>query len=589
MAEAIRVLYVDDEPASGDGVGTVLERQDDRLRVETVESVAACLDRLETGRVDCLVSDYAMPDTDGLALLETVRREHGEVPVILFTGTGSEEIASAAISAGVTEYVQKSTGGDEFELLADRIATVVERREAERTYREIFENIPDGVVVHDPQDGSFTDMNAQYAALYDYEKAELMDAGFAAVLPAAGPYSIDNALDRVEAAIAEGPQTFEWQGVRKGGEQIWTEVHLTPITLHGNDRILAVVRDITERKRQADQLQEEHAFTEVALERVVDFYWVLDTDGIVVDWSDSDGAVTGYTREEAVGTHATEFFPPDQRADIEQGLADLREQGTVSVQVSFQRDDGTTVPYQFDGTVLTDEEGTVDRMCGFGQDISERVERERELERQNQRLEEFASTVSHDLRSPLSVAQGHLELAREESDSEHLEAIDRALDRSQALIDDLMTLARGNGEDPALERLDLAGLVTDAWERVGSETGTLTLESVPAIRADQTRCRQLVENLLRNAVDHAGPRVTVTVGAHADGFFVADDGEGIPESERAAVFEPGYSTRQEGTGFGLRIVDQVATAHGWTVTVTEAETGGARFEISGVEMADDHG
>ena len=102
------------------------------------------------------------------------------------------------------------------------------------------------------------------------------------------------------------------------------------------------------------------------------------------------------------------------------------------------------------------------------------------------------------------------------------------------------------------------------------------------LQADATRLRQLLENLFRNSVDHGGEDVTITVGTLADGFYVADDGPGIPEAERDQVFESGYSTNRDGTGFGLAIVEEIAAGHGWEITVTEGVEGGARFEVTGV-------
>ena len=92
----------------------------------------------------------------------------------------------------------------------------------------------------------------------------------------------------------------------------------------------------------------------------------------------------------------------------------------------------------------------------------------------------------------------------------------------------------------------------------------------------------MVENLVRNAVEHGGDTVTVTVGDLPGGFYVEDDGPGIPEDERRDVFESGYTTSSGGTGFGLAIVSEIADAHGWSVRVTEGSEGGARVEFTGV-------
>ncbi len=223
--------------------------------------------------------------------------------------------------------------------------------------------------------------------------------------------------------------------------------------------------------------------------------------------------------------------------------------------------------------------------------LSYELEREQyreDIEERNERLEEFASIVSHDLRNPLNVAQGALEGARMEADSDYLDDVEHGLDRMSTLIDDILTLARQGDAVGDRELLNLGDLCAECWESVASEEATLSVETDRLLAADRSRLQQLLENLLRNSIDHGGDDVTITVGDLADGsgFYVADDGPGIPEADREAVFESGFTTDEAGTGFGLRIVAEIAAAHGWTVSVTESEAGGARFEIGGVERVD---
>ena len=220
--------------------------------------------------------------------------------------------------------------------------------------------------------------------------------------------------------------------------------------------------------------------------------------------------------------------------------------------------------------------------------VSYELERQRartQLQRERDRFEEFASVVSHDLRNPLQTASGRAELLSEETDSEHVPPLERALDRMDDLIDDLLTLARKGMQIEAMTDVDIVTLVTEAWKT--ASTGDATIEIQPDrmwIRADESRVRQLLENLFRNAVQHAGTDVTVTVGTLDDGFFIADDGPGIPDCARGELFDAGYTTSEAGTGFGLSIVQEIATAHGWDVVAADGTDGGARFEIRGVEF-----
>jgi PAS domain S-box-containing protein len=217
----------------------------------------------------------------------------------------------------------------------------------------------------------------------------------------------------------------------------------------------------------------------------------------------------------------------------------------------------------------------------------ERITHEQELTQQNERLDEFVSVVSHDLRNPLNVAMGQTELARGDCDSEHLDTAASAHDRMDTLIEDLLTLAqRGDAVDD-VESLHLPEVLDDCWQIVPTADATLVIETDQTIRADQSRLQQLLENLIRNAVDHSGENVTVTVGTLPDGFYVTDDGPGIANDEHDTVFEMGYSTATEGNGFGLSIVKEIADAHGWDIVVSEGKAGGARFEITGVWTEDE--
>jgi signal transduction histidine kinase len=182
------------------------------------------------------------------------------------------------------------------------------------------------------------------------------------------------------------------------------------------------------------------------------------------------------------------------------------------------------------------------------------------------------------------VAQGHLELAGEDCDSEHLADVGRALERMDGLISDLLTLARQSNTTPSLSSLDLEGLVRTSWDTVATAQATLETDLNRTLRADESRVRQLFENLIRNAVEHGGDDVAVTIGELPDGFYVEDDGPGIPAGERGDVFEAGYSTQADSGGFGLRIVAQVVDDHGWDIEIREGAAGGARFEITGVDF-----
>jgi signal transduction histidine kinase len=238
--------------------------------------------------------------------------------------------------------------------------------------------------------------------------------------------------------------------------------------------------------------------------------------------------------------------------------------------------------------LVVDEE--LEGIVGVARDITERKERERELRRERDRLDEFAGVVSHDIQNPVTVARGRVELARNECDCEHLATIESALDRISRITDDVLWLAREGRDIGTVDAVVLGETIDAAWDIVGDCPAHAELhyadETTPRIstEADAERLQQLFENLFSNAITHGGPDVTITVGTLDDGFYIEDDGPGIPEADRDEVFAVGYSTSEDGTGFGLSIVERVSDAHGWEIDITDGSKGGARFEITGVEF-----
>jgi PAS domain S-box-containing protein len=212
-------------------------------------------------------------------------------------------------------------------------------------------------------------------------------------------------------------------------------------------------------------------------------------------------------------------------------------------------------------------------------------EQRRELAHQNERLEEFAGIVSHDLRNPLNLARGKVQLAERTGDFEHLDDADDALGRMEGLIDRTLALARKGEIIGERETVALGDVARNCWQTAGTEDGTLEILEPIEVSADANRLSQLLENLFHNAVEHAGESVTIRVGPLEDGFFVEDDGPGIPDGDRVSVFEAGFSTSAEGNGLGLSIVNLIAEAHGWSISIEDADESGARFEFRTEDVA----
>jgi PAS domain S-box-containing protein len=604
----IRILHVDDDRDFVEMAATFLERADDRFVVEPAISAGGGLDRLDD-TIDCVVSDYEMPRTDGIEFLETVREDHPDLPFILFTAKGSEEVASRAISADVTDYLQKGTSTERYELLANRIdnavgATRSRRLLAERTRRleTLINNLP-GIVYRCRNEPGWpmetvegeVEATTGYPAgslergdvtwgedlLHPDDRGELWEV-VQESLASDGSFEVTYRI-----RTADGTTRWMWERGRRvaspSDEAAVLEGFITDIT-EQHERERELERRTGELETLTTELEEQYRYLFEQAPVMAVVTRAEDGRPVVDDCNQRFVETLGYDRDAIIGAELVTFYAPESERKLLEGGGYER-----ALAGEFMREDrklttadGDAVETLLRAVPRYDARDEIVGTLALYVDVSER----KELEREKERLEEFASIVSHDLRNPLNVAQSRTKLAREEADLSHLDHAIRAHERMAELIDDLLTLARTGDRIDETEPVDIASLVERCWVDVETTDATLGLDTERVIRADRSRLRQLVGNLLRNAVEHGGSAVTVTVGDLSDGFYVADDGPGIPVAERDDVFDAGYSTDEEGTGFGLRIVQQVADAHGWTIAVTESEAGGARFEIAGVESAD---
>ncbi|WP_435364714.1 histidine kinase N-terminal 7TM domain-containing protein [Haloarchaeobius sp. DYHT-AS-18] len=334
-----------------------------------------------------------------------------------------------------------------------------------------------------------------------------------------------------------------------------------------------------------------------AVEQMKDPAIVLDVDDRILDFNPA--AIPLFEGDDPTGRLADE-------------ASTVPFDGDTGALVTVTDGDGETGHYERTRTALTDGAGDIGSLVVF-RDVTDRVRRERELRRQNERLDQFASVVSHDLRNPLGTAAGYLDLYRETGDEAHYDAAERAHDRMETIVQDLLSLARDGGAVTSTEAVEVATAAERAWESVADDGATLRIAGDTTVEADRGRVLRLFENLFRNSVEHGstgsraqpgdavehgstgnpghqltdggngstGDPLQISVGPLPDGtgFYVADDGVGLPEDLRETAFQSGVTGSEHGTGLGLAIVSSIAEAHGWRVRATSSNEGGARFEI----------
>jgi len=587
--DPIAVLHVDDDVAFARTAAELLEHESGRLDVAVADDAEAALERLATDEFDCVVSDYDMPGRDGIEFLEAVRAAHPDLPFVLFTGKGSEEVASEAISAGVTDYLQKEGGVDQYTILANRIENAVERRRArvqqrraERRFRAIFDDRRKLLSVIGP-DGRIRMVNDRTMSYVDADRADVIGRPFW-VSPWWDEIDREEGRDLLDRAADGEYIEFELDRSPPHRDRYVLSGTLRPVTDESGAVVafVASARDVTEEVERERELRRYERMVNTMLEAAC----IYDEAGRFTLVNEYLADFYGTTRAALEGTESN-LVPMVRRREEGDPYAELlageREEVRGEIEAEFPGHGHEALQYRLTPLRV---DGEIEGVVGVTHEITELLERERALRRQNERLDQFASFVAHDLRTPLEVATSRLELACEDCDSPHLGQAAAALDRIGTLIDDLLTFAREGAPVEATDAVDLRVVVEECWAAAPTGEATLRIGTDLTVRADRDRLARLLANLIDNAIVHAGSDATLVVGTleDGDGFFLADDGPGVSPEDRETIFEAGYSTAEEGTGFGLRIVAEIAAAHGWDVTVTDSDAGGARFEVTGVDL-----
>lgn len=563
-----------------------LETEIEDIDVTTETSPKSAVSTVTESVFDCIISDYEMPAMDGLEFYERVRAEGVDIPFILYTGKGSEEIASKALNTGVTGYFQKG-GPDQLRRLANRVEQAAHehqtQKEADR-YSTVLEALEYPIYVVN-EDGEFEFVNEPFAELTGYETETIIGNPPELIKTDRGVELAERELGRILSSSGPDTSQFEIEIVPKDGEPVLCRDHMAALPYEGDSfrGSVGILREISqERERQRELAMKTRAIDEAPVGIVMSDPKQEDNPMVYVN--DEFVSLTGYPREESQGQNCRFLQGPDTDEERVAALREAIEEGREeTVTLRNYRRDGEPFWNRVTVAPLCSEDGEVVRWVGFQEDVTERKEYREQLERQNARVEKLASALSHDLKNPLQIAQTRLELARTDPEK-HLDKIGAAHRRMEELIGDLLAMIRSDATDIETAAIDLGEVAHRCWGHIDSPAATLNVEVEGRIVADSRRLRQILENLFDNAVTHGGEDVTVTVGSLRDGFYVADNGEGIPPDQRESVFELGHSGTTDGTGFGLNIVEEFAAAHGWQVEVTESDSGGARFEITGVSF-----
>lgn len=528
-----RLLVVGHDPDRGALAGAIADSEFDPEVVAVADRQAAEA-TLRERRVDCVVTGYEVPDErgrtfmGGLRLLETVREDHGDLPVVIFTDVVNEDSLRRAAANGVRAYVRDQPGQNVQAQLRYHVDSAMrgqlaERRAAEQDrINELMRGVTQTLVLEE-------------------ERGEMLEA-LCAELTHQAVYRYAAYHDRTEGVVEASPAAAA--GTAEG------ESDATGLLDRSVERGTVETASI----RRAIEDGEEGEW-ETVLRIAVPIGYEEERFGVLV--VETDPEHTFFEAETAV-------------------LAEL----------------GEAIGHALNAVETREALRT----------------REAELEHRTEQLEGFASLVSHDVRNPLNVAQGYLDLLAERVDDPAIGEIETSLSRIETIVGDILALTRAEQELETAPT-DLDGVVADAWGSVDTPGATLHVgEDLPSVEADESQLQRVFENLFRNSIEHGleeeqAPAAEESAGAadespgsegdapalavrvqYDDGTLVVeDDGLGFGDGAPEDLFELGTTGEDGGTGIGLAIVGDLIDAHGWSVTAEEGDDGGARFRIEGVE------
>ncbi|MHB8078304.1 MAG: PAS domain S-box protein [Candidatus Krumholzibacteriia bacterium] len=551
-------------------------------------------------------------DFGELPLPETApgRREGFKAVAICPIRQQSRVIGTLNLASRIQDNVPESSRAA-LETIAGQVGQAIVRdrtlaalQASDRSYREIFDGASDAIFVHDAATGAIVDANASMLALFGFRGEELAGLSLDDVSLGASPYSQAEGRRLLVKAATEGPQRFEWLARKKSGELFWVEVALKSARIGGQPRLLALVRDISQRKQAEEALARERLFTDAVLDSVPGLLYLYDEKGQLVRWNRRHEELTGYTGAELTGRYLLDWFEGEERAQVARGLLRGGRGGHTEVEASLKTRSGALVPFLFTAVPLVIDGRQY--VTGIGLDLTERRRAEDELRQLRQdlarvgrvlTLAELGSSIAHELNQPLTAILSNAQAARRFLDRRPVD-----LGEVRQALADIESADRHAGDvirrlrdligrkEIAHEPVDLNQAIRDVLRLVRAEAvsrDTMTIAQLaldlPSVSGDRVALQQVLLNLVINALDAvrevpATERQVAVRSRREEGGTVAvtvsDTGPGLAPQLWERLFEPFFTTKPDGLGLGLSLSRSLIEAHGGQVWVAPHPEGG---------------
>jgi PAS domain S-box-containing protein len=613
MAQPLRVLLVEDNADDAALLVRELNRAGFVPEAKRVDTEADYLANLDSD-LELILSDYSMPQFSGLRALELLNERNLEIPFILVSATIGEETAVDAMRSGAADYLLKDRltrlgQAVEHALGQKRLRDERKRAEgamqqSEHKYRRLFESLSEAAFLIDAKSRRILDANLWAEKLLGRTRAEILGMNEAKLFPPRKAADYCRKLASVGRRSQDEPNEAEVQS--KDGTRTPVQMSVATIEFYGRDLVLALMADVTERKRVEERLREQADM----LDRAHDAIIVRNFDDRrIVFWNSGAERLYGWSASEAIGQTVGELIlaNPDELETISKVLSST---GEFRGQLKEITKDKRELTVDVWSTLVRNSDGTPRSVLSINNDITEQKNLETQLLRA-QRLESIgtlASGVAHDLNNVLTpilmCAQVLRDDLTEEDRQSALSLIEESAQRGAGIVKQVLTFARGvEGERVLIKPSHLIEEMVDIARKTFPKSIDISSrypDDLWPIEGDPTQLHQVLLNLsvnARDAMPSGGALVIWAENFSVDehyasmtpdakpGEFVAlrvsDTGTGMPRAMIDKIFDPFFTTKEigKGTGLGLSTTLGIVKSHGGFISVYSEQGKGTTFKL----------
>ncbi|MGY5853410.1 MAG: response regulator [Candidatus Thorarchaeota archaeon] len=587
----IRVLLIDDDEHLLAVANEFLKREDTDLEIIDARSAKNALVILENEQIDVIVCDYMMPETDGLQLLEQIRKSGSSIPFIVFTGRSREEVAIRALNLGATNYMTKQGSPTSvykelshlIRQAASHTLVSVQLEQAVQQHRTILSSLTDGLHVIDR---NYTVIIRNPALVTWLESLGIKQDILRQNLFDVFPFLPIEVNEEYETVFTTGERMITTERIQLEGKTIWTESMKIPLLIDGSiKQIVTILRDVTVYHEALGALKESEEKYRSLVEQSMQGIIILQGTPLKVAYANQRVmralGISLEKMEEIETSDYIQFIHPEDRPKILEIFRARRRGEPVPLDFvcRFVRQDGSLMWFSSVSNQIQYQGRPAIQLALSN--ITKEREADAELERQKEELSEFAHLMSHDLAGSLHNIQGYCELLIDEYDSTFVEKIIEISKRMTRTIQKSVKLADAGLVIGETAEVNLGTLVDRIAASVIPPEIEFIRDNLPTIICDHEKVMQVIDNLLGNAVEHAHPsKITISYEETSGETHIVfrNNGDPIPSEERSNLFAGGISRRTR-KGLGLQIVKRIVEAHGWTISLDETSETAFRITI----------